>query len=181
MLKLNLLPFQDKKNLESAELSRLIASLAVCFLFFLIIFILLLVSTYFSLSILSEEQKKLIEIRQSDPKTQEILEIEEKIKQTNQLIKQVYLKQEEMILWTPLLEKMTKIVPSGIYLTNFFYQTTDNQITLNGWADQRENLLYFQESLEKNSFFKEVEAPLSNLIKQSDIDFSFTLKLVIQP
>ena len=181
MLKLNLLPSQDKKDLELAELSRLIASLAVWFLIFLIIFTLLLVSTYFSLSILLEEQKKLIEIRQRDPKTQDMLEIEEKIKQTNQTVKQVYLKQEEMILWTPLLEKMTKIVPSGIYLTNFSYQATDNQITLNGWANWRENLLHFQESLEENSLFKEVEAPLSNLTKQRDIDFSFTLKSVVRP
>ena len=181
MLKLNLLPSQDKKDLELAKLSRLIASLAVWFLIFLIIFTLLLVSTYFSLSILLDEQKKLIEIRQSDPKMQEVLKIEEKIKQTNQIVKQVYLKQEEMILWTPLLEEMTKIVPSGIYLTNFSYQAVDNQITLNGWANWRENLLYFQESLEEDSFFKEVEAPLSNLIKQRNIDFSFTFKPVLQP
>lgn len=181
MFKLNLLPSQDKKDLELASLSRLIASLAIWFLIFLIIFTLLLISTYFSLSILLEEQKKLIEIRQSDPKTQGVLEIEGKIKQANQIVKQVYLKQEEMILWTPLLEKMTRIVPSGIYLTNFSYKAVDNQITLNGWADWRENLLYFQESLEENSFFKEVEAPLSNLIKQRNIDFSFTLKPVFQP
>ena len=181
MLKLNLLPPQDKKDLELAKLSRLIASLAVWFLIFLIIFTLFLVSTYFSLSILLAEQKKLIGIRQSDPKTQDVLKIEEKIKRTNQIVKQVYSKQQEMILWTPLLEEMTKIVPSGIYLTNFSYQATDNQITLNGWANWRENLLYFQESLKENSFFKEVEAPLSNLIKQRDIDFSFTLKPVLQP
>ena len=181
MFKLNLLPSKDKKDLELASLSRLIASLAVWFLIFSIIFTLLLVSTYFSLSILLEEQKKLMEIRQSDPKTQYMLEIEGKIKQANQIVKQVYLKQEEMILWTPILEKMTKIVPSGIYLTNFSYQAANNKITLNGWANWRENLLYFQESLEKNSFFKEVEAPLSNLIKQRDIDFSFTLKPVLQP
>jgi len=181
MLKLNLLPPQDKKDLELAKLSRLIVSLAVWFLIFLIIFTLFLVSTYFSLSILLAEQKKLIGIRQSDPKTQEMLEIEEKIKQTNQIVKQVYSKQQEMILWTPPLEEMTKIIPSGIYLTNLSYQAIDNQITLNGWADWRENLLRFQESLEENSFFKEVEAPLSNLIKQRDIDFSFTLKPVLRP
>ena len=86
-----------------------------------------------------------------------------------------------MILLTPLLEKMAEIVPSGIYLTNFSYQTTDNQIALNGWANWRENLIDFQESLEEDALFKEIEAPLSNLIKQRDIDFSFTLKLVLQP
>jgi len=181
MLKLNLLPPKEKKDLELAEFSRLIASLAIWFLIFLIIFTLLLTSSYFSLSILLEEQKQLIGIRQSNPKTQDILEIEEKIKQTNQTIKQVYIKQKEIILWAPILEEMTKIVPSGIYLTNFFYQSNNNQITLIGWANQRENLLHFQKSLKESSSFKEVKAPLANLIKQKDIDFSFTLKPVFQP
>ena len=176
MLKLNLLPSQEKRNLELVELSRLLVSLASWILIFLIIFTLFLVSTYFSLSILLKEQKKLIEIRQSDAQMQSLLEIEERIKQTNQIVKQVYSKQQEIVLWTPLLEEITEIVPSGIYLTNLSYRVTNNQITLNGWANQRENLLRFQKSLEESSFFEEVKAPLANLVKQKDIDFSFTLQ-----
>lgn len=181
MLKLNLLPPSEKKRLELTKLSRLTVLLTVWFLVFLVVFALLLTATFFSLSILLHEQKKLIEIRQSDPKTQHLLEIEEKIERTNQIIRQVCLKQKELILWTSPLEEISKITPSGIYLTNLSYQTTKNQITLNGWANERENLLGFQKLLEESSFFKEVKAPLANLVKQKDINFSFTLKPVLQP
>ena len=181
MIRLNLLPPQEKKRLELTKFNSLLAFLTVWFSVFLIIFVLLLLSAFFSLSILLQEQRKLIEIRQSDPKTQYLLEIEEKIKQTNQIIKQVQLKQSEIILWTPLLEEISEIVPSGIYLNNFSFRTAKNQISLNGWANYRENLLGFQKSLEESSFFEEIEAPLANLIKQKDIDFNFTFKPLLRP
>jgi len=50
-------------------------------------------------------------------------------------------------------------------------------VTLNGWANQRENLLYLQKLLEENSFFKEVKVPLSNLIKEKNIDFNLAFGL----
>jgi len=181
MLRLNLLPPAEKKELMLARLNSLILSLAVWFLILLIIFSLFLASTFFCLSILLKEQKNLIAIRENDPQMQSLLEIEEKIKQTNQTIEQVSSKQQQMILWTSLLEEMTKIVPNGIYLTIFSYQTANNQIILNGWANRRENLLSFQKSLEEDSFFAEVKAPLANLVKEEDIDFSFTLKPTLQP
>lgn len=176
MLKLNLLPPSEKKELELLKLNRLLVSLAIWLLVFVIIFTLFLASTFFCLSILLREQKHLIEVRQSDPKMQSLLEIEEKVKQTNQTIKQVYLTQKDLIFWTPLLEEISKIIPSGIYLTNFSYQAINNQITLSGWADYRENLLGLQKSLEESSLFEEVKAPLANLVKQKDINFSFTFK-----
>jgi type IV pilus assembly protein PilN len=181
MLKLNLLPPEEKKELELVNLSRLILSLAGWLSFFLIVFTLLLVSTFFCLSILLQAQDRLIEIRQSDSKMQNLLEIEEKIKQANQRINRVFLKQKESILWTPLLEEIAQIVPQGVYLTSFSYQATNNQINLNGWAQQRENLLLFQKTLEENPTFTDVKAPLANFIKQRDINFSFTFKPVLSP
>lgn len=177
MIRLNLLPPQEKKRLEFVKFNSLLASLAIWLSVFLTIFVILLLSAFFSLSILLQEQRRLIEIRQSDPKTQYLLEIEKKIEQANQIIKQVHLKQAEIILWTPLLEEISEIVPSGIYLNNLSYQATKGQISLSGWADCRDNLLNFQKSLEESPFFEEIEAPLANLIKQKDINFSFTLHL----
>jgi type IV pilus assembly protein PilN len=176
MIKLNLLPPQDKKELELADLNRLTVCLVVYLAIFLIIFISLLLTTFFSLSILLKAQDELIEIRKQDTRIQRLITIEEKIKQANQQLSQVYQKQKGLITWTPVFEEIAKITPQGIYLTNFSFQATNNQINLNGWANKREELLSFQKSLEESSHFIEIEAPLSNLLKQTDINFSFTLK-----
>ncbi|PIV10100.1 MAG: hypothetical protein COS49_02355 [Candidatus Portnoybacteria bacterium CG03_land_8_20_14_0_80_41_10] len=177
MFKLNLLPPAEKKELKLTELNNLILSLAGQILILLLIFNLFLGSTFFCLSILLKEQKNLIAVKESNPQMQDLLEIEEKIKQTNQIIKQVNLGQTKAILWTPVFEEITKIVSNDIYLTNFSYQSDSNLVTLNGWANQRENLLYLQKLLEENSFFKEVKVPLSNLIKEKNIDFNLAFGL----
>jgi len=177
MLKLNLLPPRERKEMEWANLSSLATSLSAWFFVFLIIFALLSASTYFYLSILLRAQTRLLEIRQNDPKIQRLVEIEKKIKQANVRLRQINLKQEQLVLWIPLLEEIAEIIPPEIYLNSFSYQLTDDQIYLSGWADTRDNLLAFQNSLEESSSFVEVEAPLSNLLKQTDIDFSFTLHL----
>lgn len=180
-LRLNLLPPQEKKRLEFNKLNRLIYFLALWLSFFLIVFFVLLLSAFFSLSILLQAQKEMIKTKEADYRTQYLLEIEDKVKQANQIIKQVHLKQKQIILWTPLLEEITGIVPSGIYLNNFSYKSTNQQISLSGWANYRGNLLVFQKSLEESSFFKEIESPLANLIKQENINFMFTLKPVLTP
>ncbi len=177
MIKLNLLPPAEKKDLRISEFNRLIFSLAGWFLVILVIFSIFLAGAFLSLSILLKEQANLVAIRESEPQMQNLLKIEDKIKQTNQIIKQINSKQRQMVLWTPLLERLTKTVPAGLYLTNLSYQPSGNRIILNGWADQREDLLCFQRSLEENPFFAEVETPLANLVKEKNIDFSFTLHL----
>jgi len=176
MFRFNLLPPKEKEELELANLNRLLVFFAFRTLFVLLIFTLLLASTYFSLIILLRTQDKLIETRQNNSETQKSLGIGEKIKEANQLINKVYLKQGQLSTWTPLLEEVAKVVPVGVYLANFSYQEDKGIISINGWANTRENLLVFEKSLEESAFFTEIESPLSNLLKQSNIDFRFSFK-----
>jgi len=179
MLKFNLLPPEEKRKIELMNFSHLAAFIGVWFFVILVVFTLLLASAYFSLFILSKSQYKLIESRKTEEKAQRLIKMEEKIKQTNQRLSQMHLKQKELILWTPILEELAEITPSGIYLTNLS-QTTDNQIRLSGWANKRDIMLNFQSFLEQSSRFTDIEAPLSNLLKQTDIDFVFNFKPVQQ-
>lgn len=177
MLKFNLLSPGEKKQIELAELHRLVVIFVAWIFVFLLAFVVLLTSTFFSLSILLKSQNTLIQYREQDEKNKYLVKIEQKIKQANQKLDRVYLKQSNMIIWTPILEKLAKITPSGVYITNFSYQSSNEQINLGGWADNRNKLLVFQDSLEQASDFVKVDAPLSNLIKQSDISFGFILYL----
>lgn len=177
MLRFNLLPPEEKKQLELAKFYHLVVVCTFWIFVSLFVFVLLLASTFFSLSILLKSQNTLIQYREQDEKNKYLVEIEQRIKQVNQKLDQIYLKQKDLIIWTPILEQLAKITPSGIYLTNFSYQISNRQINLGGWADNRDKLLVFQKLLEQTPSFIKVDAPLSNLIKQNDIEFSFILHL----
>jgi len=175
-MKLNLLPPKEKEKLELDNLNQLIFFLAIRIAIFLLIFTLLLITTYYCLSILLKEQKRLIEINENDIKIQQLVKMEEKIKNVNQQLHKINLKQKELVVWTPALEELSKITPSGVYLINFSYRLSNNEINLSGWAESRDKLINFKDSLEESALFVNLESPLSNLIKQTDINFSFTLE-----
>jgi len=176
MFKFNLLPPQEKKELELVKFCRLLIFLSFRLIAVLIIFILILATTYLFLSILVKAQSDLIELRQNNEKTKHQVEVEDNIRQINQGAKKVLVKQDESIIWTPILEKISEITPSGIYLIDFSYRASNDQINIVGWARNRDKLLTFENSLKQTPYFKEIESPLSNLIKQTDINFSFILK-----
>jgi len=178
MIKINLLPPAEKKQLELASFIRLAVSFSIWILVFLIVFIIFLASTYGSLAIMLKDQNRLIEIRRADHKTQRLVEMEETIKKVNDQLVNIHLKQKELIVWTPVLEELSEITLNGIYLNNFVYQESLNRINITGLANNRDTLLFFQGQLEDSPYFIEIDAPLSNLIKQTNINFSFSFQPV---
>lgn len=175
LLKLNLLPPSEKKKIKLSKLARLIISfeLRVCFL--IIVFSLLMVSVFLFLYILTGAQANLVEQTKSNQKVQELFEMEEKIKNANISINQIRQKQDEMIVWTPVLEHLSEITPNGIYLKTFSFVEANGEISLSGHADKREDLLKYKGLLKESDYFESVESPLSNIIKKEDISFSFTI------
>lgn len=176
MIKLNLLPSANKKKLELANLKRLTFSLMARIFIVLIVFTFILTSIFFYVSMLVRYQEQLIENKQEDAEMQQLLEMEEKISIANKKIIRV---NDKLIYWTEIMEELTKLVPSDIHLTGFHYESKRNEIHLSGWAPTRDKFLSFQEALEKNSLFDGVEVPLSNLLKQENINFDFILKPAI--
>lgn len=179
MIKLNLLPPKEKREAKLAGLIHWLVFLAVPISFFLLVFILFLTSTFLSLLIMTKTQDEAIKIRENDFKTQDLLETEEKIAEINQVLDQVHRKQSETVSWTPILEEISKITPKRIYLTNFSYNQSKNTIILIGWAEERKDVLFMEKLLKESPFFDQVNSPLSNLLKQNNIDFSFNFKPVI--
>jgi Tfp pilus assembly protein PilN len=172
MIRLNLLPPQEKKEIEFLRFFRLIASLGIWLTVILIIFSLILVSAFFSLDLLLDSQQELIETRKQEEKNQSLAQIEERINQANSNISKIFLKQQGIILWTLILEELTEIIPEGLSLDLLSSSKESRKIKLNGFSPDRDKLLVFAESLKQSSYFQDIESPLSNLIKQKDIDFT---------
>jgi len=78
------------------------------------------------------------------------------------------------------LASLADLTPPGVRLDALLINES-NEATLNGYAQKREQIIVFKESLEKSGMFGEIENPLSNLVKQTDINFYFNFKVVFQP
>ncbi len=67
------------------------------------------------------------------------------------------------------LNKILDQKTSGISVTNFVFG--NNKVSLTGVAGTRTNLILFVESLKKEKSFKSVNSPVSNLIKEKNLNF----------
>lgn len=65
----------------------------------------------------------------------------------------------------------------SIHLNAFLYKYSPEESTLSvsGRADSRKELLAFSKKLQSNSEFKEVDLPISNLAKDSNIPFTINI------
>jgi len=72
-----------------------------------------------------------------------------------------------------ILEKKSK----GVHLNEFAYKYFPEESTLSvsGRADSRKELIAFSKKLELNPQFKEVDLPISNLAKDSNIPFTINI------
>jgi len=67
---------------------------------------------------------------------------------------------------------------SDIKITRIFYENDPSKgkkIGIKGTAPSRERLLLFRQALEEDSVFKDVDLPISNFIRGSNIQFYLTL------
>lgn len=70
--------------------------------------------------------------------------------------------------------------PESIKITNIAYAKLDadmSSVTLRGMAENRESLTSFGRTLENRVEFVSVDLPVSNFVKERDIDFSMTIIL----
>lgn len=168
MINLNLLPKREKIILKRER------NLQIIFLSF---WILLLGTSVVGLEIFLTQKflKENLSIYTSSIVREK--EFEEKIKEINSKLVVIDEIQSNYLKITPILLSLAKITPSDVYIKSFTIDKVKGQFQINGWAKERGRLLIFQNNLENIGFFKEIDFPLSNLLREKDINFEFKGKL----
>ena len=72
-------------------------------------------------------------------------------------------------------QKLTESAISGITLKHVLIN--DTKVVIEGRAATREILLSFKDALKNSAYFQNLNIPLSNFLKQNNIDFSLTFEL----
>ncbi|MCX6731872.1 MAG: hypothetical protein NTX55_02710 [Candidatus Parcubacteria bacterium] len=172
---MNFLPEEDKRKIKKEYLRRLFAVIGIFFFFAVFIGIILLLS----FSVFLKDQEHNLE-RQMAVSGERLAR--NNIGDTISLI-------EELNAKISLLDPEQKNIGEKSALTKIILEEKTNKIKINnfsfiegkiliqGVSDNRQGLLSFIDSLKKKKEFKGVESPVSNLIKEKDIDFRLTIEL----
>jgi len=173
MIKLNLLPPEEKNWLRLNQIQRWIIFYGSAILSSFIIFVALLTVIWLSLSIqLKNTSTNFSAIQQGLPgqsiKTQQNLidELNAELNRISQLEKN---RQD----YSKILISLAGMMPAGTRLEELTIGE-QNKITIAGHAQAREQVINLKNSLTDSPLFTDVASPLDNLVKQTDINFSFS-------
>ncbi len=176
---INLLPPENKKELIQEENWKLIMILGILILVFLISLFLILFSIKIFISGEVEVQKIIFNEREIEFKNSQMQLLQEEVITVNEKLSgldKFYKNQREL---TEIFEKISKILPSEIYLTNLSLASQPKPVSFNltGFSPNRETLLKFKENLEKEGTFSEINFPASSWMEPVNINFTATFKI----
>ncbi|MFH1423360.1 MAG: PilN domain-containing protein [Candidatus Nealsonbacteria bacterium] len=181
---INLLPPKERDILRKEEKLRLAFIWGIFVLFFLATFSLVLFSVNIYLAGEVRGFKILVDCEQQKSATLEAQNIEKEISAVNQNLTTLAAFYEGQSRITELLQKISEIIPEGIYLNSLSLNPNKDkkdrfQISLTGHSGTREALLDFKKSLESKSSFQGVYFPPSSWVKPSDINFSASFEMTL--
>ena len=180
MIYLNLLPLSEKKIFRLACIGKMtnyyIAVVLAAILFLTLAFtgakyFLLLHTSILEQSVAGQKTEEI---------AQKIQDMEAVIKDFNFVISAVNKVEDQKIEFSDILADLSEIISDGITVSNLFYDSSlenaDNFV-LEGKSVTREEFLIFTEKLEQSPRFKEINSPLSNVVKKENINFRIEFKL----
>lgn len=178
---INLVPIEEQKNMAKGFYLRLIVVFFVALALAVFVAIISLVPSYFLALNKERLAESKLEIQKSEtiPQLDKdtvllIKDIDTKMKIVEKSMASKFLVSEEVINQI-ISDKMPDIKITRISFDKDV--VAGKKVSIYGTAPSRERLLLFRKSLEENKSFKQVDLPVSNFIKGSDIQFYLSLFL----
>ncbi len=179
---INLLPPVEKEELLLEKKKRITIILWLLVLFFLLCLILILFSVRIYLQIQAESEKTLLDETRKEFRQSGIQDFREEINSVNLTLTKLNSFYQQKTYFSEILERISGILPQGIYLTNFSTEFAVEEgkyieVSLSGFSPTADSLFEFKGNLEKESDFKDIYFPPSNWVKLIGINFSVTFKI----
>ncbi|MDQ3245070.1 MAG: PilN domain-containing protein [bacterium] len=175
---INLLPKEEKELLVKDFYMRF----AVIFFGFLSLAILIASVLLFPSYLFSQTNKDAVLQKLETQKNSPVPESEEGnsliIQELNKKISTIEtINKDKFVVSENIVKKIILDKMSDIKIISMVYSkdSLGKKVTINGIASSRERLLLFRRKLEGDIFFKQVDLPISNFIKGSNIQFSLNL------
>ncbi|MCX6765131.1 MAG: hypothetical protein NT148_01155, partial [Candidatus Nealsonbacteria bacterium] len=115
-----------------------------------------------------------------------IKDIQIKISEANKTLLNVSGFYKKKIYFSDVIDKISKVMPGGIYLNNLsvvFDKGDDKsngpffKFSLSGFVPKRDTLFELKKNLEADSYFQNIDFPTSNWVKPEDINFFISFNI----
>jgi hypothetical protein len=179
---MNLLPIEDQLIFKK-EFKKKAILIAGLFIFFAeIVFLILLLPSYIFLTVKAENFNRELAIINRSPVFKRVEEIKYEMSDLNSKIN-LFLEQKKDIKdISAVFKNLVSVKPLGVTINFLDYKKQDKKnardtVLVRGEAASRKIFLDFLEKLKKDKNIMDINSPVSNLLKESDIKFSFTIFL----
>ncbi len=175
MLTTNLLPEQEKKAIWLEESRRLILFFTGFVVVELVIVSFLLLPAYLPLVM---QRRGLEESLRLEEEAAEHFQVKKTLVALRETVAEINLLKAQTLAPAKASEILDQFLSSGSGITiAFFGIKSDGEVVLNGTAAARKDLLQFEKTLRESNKFEDITSPLSNIIRENNINFSIRGKL----
>lgn len=173
---MNLLPPYQKEEVQRNIRARALFVALGIISFWAVMFLVLLYNSLLYLDLQMPAITERLEAEENTQKTNVVHGIEEEIDLLNDTLAKIDAIREKKTFNFPYILRVAgSIVPEGAVLKDIVF--SEGSIAIAGHADLRSQVLKIKENLEKEEIFQDVNSPLSNVVKEGDITFSFKFSI----
>ena len=176
MLNLNLLPPAEKRNLAIIWRTRVLVLVTGGVVAVVLVGVLLLLPTYFLIGFQTAETVRAADLERQTQMQSGIETQITHIRSANRIAEAVKQYQGQQRAVFPIFEAMIRSAGESVRIEAIKFRREDWECTVQGFAPTRQDLLAFTSALEKNEAIAEVSSPVSNLIRETAINFSLTVR-----
>ncbi len=173
---MNLLPPYQREIIREAITTRFLFVALGIMSFLALIFLVLMYNVLLYINLQTPAVIGRLATEQGTQKANQVALVERDINELNSaLINIDKIRKKESFNFPYILRVIGSVMPKGTKMKSITYQ--GGNIAISGHADERPQVLKLKENLEKEKVFKNINSPLSNIIKERDINFSFSFSL----
>jgi len=184
---INLLSEQEKKEIVFEKNRKVFFTLIIILFISSVFLFFLLFSFRFYFSSQIKAQEKIINMKQEEINlSSQFQDFKKEIQETNDKLRKIDSFYENQFLIIPILKNISKLVPSSIYFTQLSTNWPDLSeensnyligLSIQGYAQTREDLFLFQKALKESGYFSEVDISLQSWLEPKDVVFYINIKV----
>lgn len=173
---MNLLSHKQKNAIQRDVFNRfLFVFLGIAFLWAMVFLVLAYNSVlYLELQIPAVQER--LRVEQETQKANIVMEVESGIKDLNKVLLTIdTIRKKESFNFPYILRVLGRMAPEGVVFRTITFR--GKGIGIQGHAERRAGVLALKKSLEEEPIFTNIVSPLSNIVKEQDINFTFNFSI----